>query len=115
LLQQEKQHAHEKEMQPQKLQQEKNQGQDVNVVHLQEKLQGEDVNVVHLQEKLQGEELPEEEEEDARTSLFFILFWYELFILLIIYIQYVEASTFLYQRLSLQYLRRYMEVNKPRC
>jgi len=57
-------------MQQQKLQQEKKQGQDVNVVHLQEKLQGEDVNVVHLQEKLQGEELPEEE-EDARTSYSF--------------------------------------------
>jgi len=65
LLQQEKQHAHEKEMQQQKLQEEKNQRQDVNVVH--------------LQEKLQGEELPEKEEEDARTSYsFFIYIWYEL-------------------------------------
>ena len=42
-------------MQQQKLQEEKN--------------QQEDVNVVHLQEKLQGEELPEE--EDARTSYSF--------------------------------------------
>ncbi len=65
MLQQEKQHAHEKEMQQQKLQEEKKQGQDVNVVH--------------LQEKLQGEELPKEEEEDARTSYsFFIYIWYEL-------------------------------------
>ena len=56
MLQQEKQHVHEKEMQQQKLQEEKKQGQDVNVVH--------------LQEKLQGEELPEEE-EDARTSYSF--------------------------------------------
>jgi len=55
MLQQEKQHVHEKEMQQQKLQEEKN--------------QQEDVNVVHLQEKLQGEELPEE--EDARTSYSF--------------------------------------------
>jgi len=55
MLQQEKQHVHEKEMQQQKLQEEKKQGQDVNVVH--------------LQEKLQGEELPEE--EDARTSYSF--------------------------------------------
>jgi len=44
-------------MQQQKLQEEKNHRQDVNVVH--------------LQEKLQGEELPEEEEEDARTSYSF--------------------------------------------
>jgi len=51
-----KQHVHEKEMQQQKLQEEKKQGQDVNVVH--------------LQEKLQGEELPEEE-EDARISYSF--------------------------------------------
>ncbi len=74
MLQQEKQHAHEKEMQQQKLQEEKNQRQDVNVVHLQ------DVNVVHLQEKLQGEELPEEE-EDARTSYSFFLnyIWYSSF------------------------------------
>ncbi len=56
MLQQEKQHAHEKEMQQQKLQEAKNQRQVVNVVH--------------LQEKLQGEELPEEE-EDARTSYSF--------------------------------------------
>ena len=43
-----------------------------------------------LEEKLQGDLL---EGEDARTSSFFILFWYKLFILLIIYIQYVEVST----------------------
>ncbi len=36
----------------------------------EERKQGQDVNVVHLQEKLQGEELPEEE-EDARTSYSF--------------------------------------------
>jgi len=58
MLQQEKQHVHEKEMQQQKLQEEKKQGQDVNVVHLQEKLQGD-----------LEEELPEE--EDARTSYSF--------------------------------------------
>ncbi len=57
MLQQEKRHAQEKEMQQQKLQEEKNQRQDVNVVH--------------LQEKLQGEELPEE--EDARTSYSFFI------------------------------------------
>ncbi len=45
-------------MQQQKLQEEKNHRQDVNVVH--------------LQEKLQGEELPEEE-EDARTSYSFFI------------------------------------------
>ena len=64
--QQEKQHAHEKEMRQQKLQQEKNQQQDVNVVHLQEKV---------LEEKLQGdlkEELPGE--EDARTYYSFFTF-----------------------------------------
>jgi len=57
----------EKEMQQQKLQQEKNQRQDVKVVHLQEKV---------LEEKLQGdlkEELPGE--EDARTPLFFNLYF----------------------------------------
>jgi hypothetical protein len=84
--QQEKQHAHEKEMQRQKLHQEKKQGQDVNVVHLQEKLREEeqrekreqDVNVVHLQEKLleekQQEKLLLEEEQrkdDADLFLFF--------------------------------------------
>jgi len=40
--------------------------------HVREKNQRQDVNVVHLQEKLQGEELPEEE-EDARTSYSFFL------------------------------------------
>ena len=65
MLQQEKQHVHEKEMQQQKLQEEKKQGQDVNVVH--------------LQEKLQGEELPEE--EDARTSYFF----FKLHLILIVF------------------------------
>jgi len=61
---QEKQHAHEKEMRQQKLQQEKNQRQDVNVVHLQEKLRGEE-----QQEKLLAEE--EQREDDADLSLFF--------------------------------------------
>ena len=42
-----------------------------------------------LEEKPQGDLL---EGEDARPSSFFILFWYNLFILLIIYIQYVEVS-----------------------
>ncbi len=68
LQQQEKLHVHEKEMQRQKLQQEKNQQQDVNVVHLQEKLRGEEQPEKVLEEKPQGdlkEELPGE--EDART------------------------------------------------
>ena len=42
-----------------------------------------------LEEQPEGDLL---EGEDARTSSFFILFWYKLFILLIIYIQYVEVS-----------------------
>jgi len=68
---QEKRHVQEKEMQRQKLQQEKKQGQDVDVVHLQEKLRGEEQPEKVLEEKLQGELL---ESEDARTSSFFILF-----------------------------------------
>ncbi len=73
LLQQEKQHVHEKEMQQQKLQEEKKQGQDVNVVHLQEKLRGEE-----QQEKLLVEE--EKREDDADLFLFFLIYiWYELF------------------------------------
>ncbi len=72
MLQQEKQHAHEKEMQQQKLQQEKNQQQDVNVVHLQEKLRGEE-----QQEKLLAEE--QQREDDADLFLFFLIkIWYEL-------------------------------------
>jgi len=67
MLQQEKQHVHEKEMQQQKLQEEKKQGQDVNVVH--------------LQEKLRGEELPEKEEEDVRTSYSF----FKLHLILIVF------------------------------
>jgi len=49
-------------MQQQKLQQEKNQRQDVNVVHLQEELQGEE-----QQEKLHAEE---QWEDDADLSFF---------------------------------------------
>jgi len=59
-------HAHEKEMQQQKLQQEKKQGQDVNVVHLQEKLRGEE-----QQEKLLAKE--EQQEDDADLFLFFLI------------------------------------------
>ncbi len=74
LLQQEKQHVHEKEMQQQKLQEEKKQGQDVNVVHLQEKLRGGEE-----QEKLLVEE--EKREDDADLFLFFLIYiWYELLI-----------------------------------
>ncbi len=46
----------------------------------EEKKQGQDVNVVHLQEKLRGEELPEEE-EDARTSYSF----FKLHLILIVF------------------------------
>ncbi len=62
--QQEKQHAHEKEMRQQKLQREKNQQRDVNVVHLQEKLREE-----QQQENLLAEE--EQREDDADLFLFF--------------------------------------------
>ena len=78
MQQQEKQHAHEKEMRQQKLHQEKKQGQDVNVVHLQEKLEEKP------REKLLAEEKPREKEpqekllveeeqrkDDADLSLFF--------------------------------------------
>ncbi len=82
---QKKLHAHEKEMQQQKLQQEKNQRQDVNVVHLQEELRGVEEQQDKLlveeeqQEKLLVEEeqqeklLVEEEqrEDDADLFLFF--------------------------------------------
>ncbi len=79
LQQQEKQHAHEKEMQQQRLQPEKNQRQDVNVVHLQEKLPVEEEQQEKLLvEELRGEEqreklLVEEEqrEDDADLFLFF--------------------------------------------
>ncbi len=71
--QQEKQHAHEKEMRQQKLQQEKNHRQDVNVVHLQEELRGEE-----QQEKLLAEE---QREDDAYLFLFFLIYiWCELLI-----------------------------------
>jgi len=53
-------------MQQQKLQQEKNQRQEVNVVHLQEKLRGEE-----HQEKLLAEE--EQREDDADLFLFFLI------------------------------------------
>ncbi len=76
--QQEKQHAHEKEMRQQKLQQEKKQRQEVNVVHLQEKLRGEE-----QQEKLIAKE--EQREDDADLFLFFLIYiWYELLILKIL-------------------------------
>ncbi len=67
LLQQEKQHAHEKEMWRQKLQQEKKHRQDVNVVLLQEKLRGEE-----QQEKLLAKE--EQREDDADLFLFFLIY-----------------------------------------
>ncbi len=61
-------------MQQQKLQEEKKQGQDVNVVHLQEKLREEE-----QQEKLLAEE--EQQEDDADLFLFFLInIWYELLI-----------------------------------
>ncbi len=71
-------------MQQQKLQQEKNQQQDVNVVHLQEKLRGEEEQQEKLlaeeqQEKLLAEE--EQREDDADLFLFFLIkIWYELLI-----------------------------------
>jgi hypothetical protein len=70
---QEKQHAHEKEMQQQKLQQEKNQRQDVNVVHLQEKLREEEQQEKLREEEQQEKLLVEEEqrEDDANLFLFF--------------------------------------------
>ena len=55
----------EEEMQPQKLHQEKRQGQDVDVVLLQEELLGEE-----QQEKLLAEE--EQQEDDADLFLFFL-------------------------------------------
>ncbi len=60
-------------MQQQKLQEEKKQGQDVNVVHLQEKLREEE-----QQEKLLAEE-EQREDDDADLFLFFLInIWYEL-------------------------------------
>ena len=55
----------------------------------QEKVLEEQPEEKVLEEKPQGDLL---EGEDVRASSFFILFWYKLFILLIIYIQYVEVS-----------------------
>ncbi len=55
----------------------------------QEKVLEEQPEEKVLEEKPQGDLL---EGEDARTSSFFILFWYKPFILLISYIQYVEVS-----------------------
>ncbi len=71
---QEKHHAHEKEMQRQKLQQEKNQRQDVNVVHLQEKLREEEQQEKLREEEQQEHLLVEEEppEDDANLFLFFL-------------------------------------------
>ena len=60
-----------------------------NVQLEQEKVLEEQPEEKVLEEKPKGDLL---EGEDARTSSFFILFWYKLFILLIIYIQYVEVS-----------------------
>ncbi len=60
-----------------------------NVQLEQEKVLEEKPEEKVLEEKPKGDLL---EGEDARTSSFFILFWYKLFILLIIYIQYVEVS-----------------------
>jgi len=83
--QQEKRHAHEKEMQQQKLQQEKKQGQDVDVVHLQEELREDEEQQEKLlveeeqQEKLLVEE--EQREDDADLFLFFLIkICYELFV-----------------------------------
>ncbi len=56
---QEKQHAHEKEMQRQKLQQVKKLQQDVHVVHQQKDLQDEELLAERLQEKLLAERLQE--------------------------------------------------------
>ncbi len=75
---QKKRHAHEKEMQQQKLQHEKHLQQDVNVVHHQQNLLGENLLAEGLQvllaEGLQKElleDLHPEEEDVNRLSFFF--------------------------------------------
>jgi len=80
---------------------EKLQGEE-NVQLLQEKVLEEKPGEKVLEEKLQGDLL---EGEDARTPSFFILFWYKLFILLIIYIQYVEVSIMFPRLISFRVLR----------
>ncbi len=80
---QEKQHAHEKEMQMQKLRQENLLQLDVNVVHLQKDLQDEELQDVlqdeELQDVLQVEELQDvlhedlvHEEGDVKLLSFFL-------------------------------------------
>ncbi len=59
MQQQEKQHAHEKEMQRPKLQQVHLLQQDVNVVHQQKDLQDEELLAEQLQEELLAEQLQE--------------------------------------------------------
>jgi hypothetical protein len=66
---QKKQHVHEKEMQRQKLQQEK-QNEELLAGKLQEKLQNEELLAGKLQEKLQ-EDLPHEEGDVNLLSFFF--------------------------------------------
>ncbi len=66
MQQQEKQHAHEKELLQQKLQQEKKQGLDVDVVHLQEVLQEEEQQEKLLVEEEQREKLLVEEEQQEK-------------------------------------------------
>jgi len=68
---QKKQHVHEKEMQRQKLQQEKDlQDEELLARKLQEKLQDEELLAVKLQEKLQ-EDLPHEEGDVNLLSFFY--------------------------------------------
>jgi hypothetical protein len=75
---QEKQHAHEKEMQQQKLQHEKHLQQDVDVVHQQKDLQDEVLLAESLQEDLLEdlvhEELVHEEGDVNLLSFFFSKF-----------------------------------------
>jgi len=72
---QKKQHVHEKEMQRQKLQQEKVLQQDVDVVHQQKDLQDEELLAGKLQEELLAgklqEDLPHEEGDVNLLSFFF--------------------------------------------
>jgi hypothetical protein len=79
---QERRHAHEKEMQQQKLQHEKHLQQDVNVVHHQQNLLGENLLAEGLQVLLaeglqvllaegQQEDLVHKEEDVNRLSFFF--------------------------------------------
>jgi len=65
---QEKQHAHEKEMQRQKLQQEKKLQVDVHVVHQQKDLQDEELLAEKLQENLLAGKLQEELQEDQHQE-----------------------------------------------